>query len=130
MPALGSPDCPDWLDKYAQSAWDQIAPQLETLGVLTKIDGHALALLCQTWAKWQRAEEMIQKHGEVYPIKTDAGEVKYLQQSPYVAIARSSGEQLTRLFREFGLTPSSRTRIQVDMATDAKTDKDKRINAG
>ena len=56
---------------------------------------------------------MIQKHGEVYPIKTDGGEVKYLQQSPYVSIARSAGDQLARMFREFGMTPSARTRIEV-----------------
>ena len=112
-PKAGRPKCPAWLDAYGKAAWKQLVPQLDEMGVLAKIDAQALTLLCQTWAKWRRAEEMIQKHGEVYPIKTDAGEVKYLQQSPYVAIARAAGEQLARMYREFGMTPSARSRIEV-----------------
>ena len=124
-PKAGRPTCPAWLDKYAKAAWKQLVPQLDDMGVLTKIDGQALTLLCQTWGKWRRAEEMIQKHGEVYPIKTDAGEVKYLQQSPYVSIARSASDQLARMFREFGMTPSARTRIEVPERKQ-DTDEDKR----
>tara|TARA_Y100000593_G_scaffold34340_1_gene67365 strand:+ start:1177 stop:1653 length:477 start_codon:yes stop_codon:yes gene_type:complete len=122
-PKAGKPVCPKWLDKNAKAAWRQLVPQLADMGVLTKIDGQALALLCQTWGKWRKAEEMIAKHGEVYPIKNDAGEVKYLQQSPYVSIARSAADQLSRLFREFGMTPSARTRIEVPEQSNKEDDK-------
>lgn len=43
IPEAGTPDTPDWLDEVAQSVWEQIAPQLESMRVLTRIDANALA---------------------------------------------------------------------------------------
>jgi len=112
-PKAGKPVCPKWLDKNAKAAWRQLIPQLADMGVLTKIDGQALALLCQTWGKWKDAELAIRQHGSVVPIYNADGSLKYMQQSPYVSIARSAADQLARMFREFGMTPSARTRIEV-----------------
>jgi phage terminase small subunit len=39
----GRPDCPDWLKDDARAAWDYLVPQLETMGILTRIDGNALS---------------------------------------------------------------------------------------
>ena len=125
MPKAGRPECPDWLDESAQAAWEQLAPQLEDMGVLTVIDGQALTLLCQTWAKWKEAELAIREHGAVSPIYNADGSLKYMQQSPHVSIARSAADQLAKMFREFGMTPSARTRIEVPERKQ-DTDEDKR----
>ena len=95
---------------------------LDEMRVLTKADGLALSLLCKAYANWRRAEELLQRHGDVYPIRDSEGEIKYLQQSPYVAIARNNGHALKGLLEQFGLTPSARTRIRVepDKRTDAQ----------
>ena len=107
----GAPERPDWLTARAAVAWDDLAPMLAEVGVMTLNDGPALALLCETWATWKEATEMIAKHGSVLPTKFSNGEIKGVQTSPYISIARHSGAQLHRLFQEFGLTPSARTRI-------------------
>ena len=39
----GAPNRPDWLDDQAKAAWDEIAPMLQDMGILTRIDGNALA---------------------------------------------------------------------------------------
>ena len=111
-PPPDAPECPDWLDEQAKSAWQQLLPQLQQMGVLSRIDANALARYCQFFARWKKAEQFLAKHGDVYPIKDEQGKVRCLQQVPQVAIAHKLGALLTRLEQEFGMTPSSRTRIQ------------------
>jgi len=111
-PDKGMPDCPPEVQGVAKECWEQIAPMLNDMGVLTKADGMALSLLCETFAHWRRAQDLLTKHGDVYPIKDEAGKVKYLQQTPYVSITRNFGKALKEMLCEFGLTPSARSRIE------------------
>ena len=108
----GLPDAPDWLDDDARAVWDQLVPLLRQMNVLTKIDGHALARYCRLWTRWRKAEDFIDKHGDVYTLRDEAGKPKYVQQFPQVSIAAKLAQQLTRLEQEFGMTPSARSRIQ------------------
>ena len=107
------PRCPSWIDDEAKQAWKQLIPQLETMRVLAKIDGNALARYCQLWARWKKAELFVQQHGDTYPLKDESGRIKCLMPFPQVAIANKLAAQLTRLEQEFGMTPSARTRINV-----------------
>jgi P27 family predicted phage terminase small subunit len=109
----GTPDPPDWLDDDARKAWDELVPMLEGMGVLTRIDGNALARYCRLWVRWRKMETFIQEKGEMYPLRNDDGNVKCFVQWPQVAIANKLAQQLTRLEQEFGMTPSARARIQV-----------------
>lgn len=108
-----APDCPDWLSEDAQKEWQRVAPQLECLGLLTQIDMATLAGYCESWAQYKRAIQFIYEYGEVYPLKTDAGEIKYLQQVPQVGIANKALANIRALAAEFGMTPSARGRIEV-----------------
>lgn len=110
------PRCPTWLDEEAKLAWKHVVPQLERMGVLTRIDGNALTRYCQLWARWKKAELFVQKHGDVYPLKDESGRTNCLMPFPQVAIANKLAAQLTRLEQEFGMTPSARTRISVPVA--------------
>ena len=109
----GTPRCPGWLDNDAKAAWKHVVPQLVAMGVLTTIDGNALARYCRLWSRWRKMEAFIESKGEMYPLKDDGGRVKCFAQWPQVAIANKLAQQLTRLEQEFGMTPASRTRIQV-----------------
>ena len=114
QPLDGKLSCPDWLDDEAKQAWRQLLPMLDQMGVLSRIDRNALARYCQLWSRWKKAELFIQKHGDTYPLKDERGNIRCLQQFPQVAIAHKLAGQLTRLEQEFGMTPSARTRINVD----------------
>ena len=114
QPTSGAPAKPEDLEPLASAVWDHMVVELSKMRVLTVADGYALEMLCRTWAKWQDAEESLAKHGSVFPIRNPDGSLKYLQQSPYVSIARHVGDQVLKLLREFGLTPSSRTRISTE----------------
>ena len=122
----GVPDCPDWLDDEAKAKWELLVTMLNYMGVLTRIDAEPLGRYCHIWSRWRKAEEFLSKHGDVYPLKDDAGNVKCLQQFPQVAIANKLAQQLTKLEAEFGMTPSARARLQINPAiTRAPNPKDR-----
>lgn len=108
----GKPCCPQWLDTDAKAMWRQLVPQLQTMGVLTRVDSNALARYCRLWSRWRKAEDFIDRHGEMYTLRDEAGKPRYVQQFPQVSIAAKLAQQLTRLEQEFGMTPSARARMQ------------------
>ena len=103
-------DCPDWLLPEAQEEWARLAPSLIAMGVLTEHDKVAFAGYCQAYARWREAEEWMATHTTV--MQTKSG---YLQQVPQVSIAASNLKLMQSLGAEFGLTPSSRSRIFAGM---------------
>ena len=78
------------------------------LGLVTEVDKAALAGYCQAWARWVEAEEQLTRFGAV--IKSPSG---YPIQSPYLPIANKALDQMTRLLVEFGMSPSSRSRVDL-----------------
>ena len=114
QPERGVPDMPEFLEGMSKECWDQLVPLIDGMNVLTLADEVALSMLCKTYANWRRAEALLEKHGDVYPIRDDAGNVKYLQQSPYVSIARNNLLALKGMLEQFGLTPSARSRLRVE----------------
>lgn len=102
-------------DADARAAWDELAPMLHRLGLLTEADRHALIFYCVTFARWQEATRQVQHTGLV--VKRRA--------SPYVALASQLQAQCRALLIEFGLTPVSRTRLHVpkDAGPDQKQER-------
>ncbi len=113
QPEKNAPRRPVWLSADAKRAWKRLVPQLKRMRLLTAADGDALVAYCQTWSRWKRAEEFLEKHGDVYPIRDEVGRVRCMQQFPQVAISRNLAQLLKAYQQEFGLTPSARTRIEV-----------------
>jgi P27 family predicted phage terminase small subunit len=103
------PTCPRELSPTAKKEWRRIAPELARLGLLARIDRAALAMYCDHYGRWLEAIAALQRYGVV--IKSPSG---FLMQSPYVAIANKSGEQVRLLLSEFGMSPSSRTRVHAE----------------
>ena len=113
-PKKKAPRCPTWLEPEAKKEWKRLAKQMELLGILTEMDMTAFAGYCQSYARWKEAEEFISKHGTI--VKTPSG---YWQQVPQVSIAQTNLKLMLRFSEEFGLTPSSRSRIAVAEVTEA-----------
>jgi P27 family predicted phage terminase small subunit len=105
-PKVEAPACPPHLDEEARAEWGRIEKELLLLGLLTNLDRAALAAYCQAWSRWVDAETKLQQFGTV--IKAPSG---YPIQSPYVTIANQAAKQMREFLVEFGLTPSSRTRV-------------------
>jgi P27 family predicted phage terminase small subunit len=100
------PRCPAHLGLEAKREWRRTSRELAGFGLLTRIDRAALALYCEAWGRWVEAEEALRKYGVM--IKAPSG---FPMQSPYLAIANKAMEQIRALLTEFGMSPSSRTRV-------------------
>jgi len=86
--ADGVPDPPPWIAYEAgMDLWDELAPLLFAQKVLSTVDIHALGHLCQL-------------HGKIVD-----------DYSRRLAPTAAELSQLRMYFSEFGLTPSSRTRV-------------------
>jgi P27 family predicted phage terminase small subunit len=108
-PEAGSIACPAWLDQDAKAFWKSVAPRLKKLGLLTEIDTEALAVTATAWSIWRKAVKVAAtKKGMVE--STIAGGNK---KSPEVAIAAEFFKILKSYAAEFGMTPASRTRLQI-----------------
>lgn len=90
----------------AAAHWRRLVPLLTGARVMTELDTDALRLLCDACMRYDEANAQLHKYGMV--IKAPSG---FPIQSPYLAIANKAHEQICKLLVEFGLSPSSRTRV-------------------
>lgn len=60
-PDVEIPGCPPHLLKEAKKEWRRIGPELEKLGLISKLDRTALALYCQAWAWLVWHERLLQR---------------------------------------------------------------------
>jgi len=102
------PECPEVLDSFGRAEWDRILPELDSLGVLARVDGAALMLYCSAYSQWVRAEVEVEFHGML--IETGSAGLKA---NPAVAMAHQARAQMISLLAEFGCTPASRPRLRV-----------------
>ena len=118
-PEVVAPDCPGHLLAEARGEWDRIMPFLLRYRLVTEIDTAALALYCQAYGRWQEAErriaEMREKGGDGLLVKAPSG---YPIQNPYLAIANRAMEDCHKYLQQFGLSPSARTRVTVNLQGD------------
>lgn len=105
-PPANLPTPPPHLTDAAKAEWKRKGNELLKLGLITAIDTSAFAVYCQAYARWAEAEEKLKQASAIIP--TPSG---FLQQSPYLAIANKAQEQMMKALIEFGMTPSSRTRV-------------------
>lgn len=110
-PQKKMPQCPPHLQGEARKEWRRMGKKLLELGLMTEIDRTALALYCQAWERWVEAEAEVKKLGAI--VKSPNG---FPIQNPYLAVANRAMVDLRKMLTEFGMTPSSRSRVQVDQA--------------
>lgn len=111
QPEVAIPECPSHLDELAREEWDRVTQELHTLGVLALVDRSSLAGYCVAWSRWVQAETKLQDEGYVLQ-----GQGGGYYQNPMLAVANKAMEQLYKFASEFGMTPSSRTRIKANPA--------------
>ncbi len=102
------PVCPPHLQGEARKEWSRVGRKLLAFGLVTEVDRSALAIYCQAWARWVEAEGQLARYGTV--VKSPNG---YPMQSPYLAIANKAMDQMAKILVEFGMSPSSRSRVSV-----------------
>jgi P27 family predicted phage terminase small subunit len=132
------PTVPPHLSDEAKVEWGRVANELHELGMLSRLYRAQLAAYCQAYGDWVEAEEKLAKFGKVImsPKKTttrkmpDGTEVTessggYPMPSPYLSIRNKALIMMHRFATEFGLSPSSISRIGADATPTNSREKSK-----
>lgn len=107
QPSPGVPERPEWLDDDAKEMWDLVVGELEPTGVLCRVDGPALAILCESLVHHRQAAERVDREGTL--VLGRQGLVKH----PAMQVARDQALVARAFMQEFGMTPSARSQIRV-----------------
>ena len=119
----GTTTAPNHLDLVAKTEWRRLAPRLTVHFMLTPADRAAFAAYCSAYSRYVQAERFLAspKAGGSLVFKTDGGALKPW---PQVGIAERAAQQMHRFLTEFGLTPSSRSRLNITTPTSPSSDED------
>lgn len=105
VPTVEIPDMPDFLTGEAEIEWKRLTPLLAAKRCLTKWDMPMLAAYCYEWGEYV----------EICKLQI-SGEVEEDQKMPSATARTKVLKNFSEIAREFGLTPSSRTRLSVSEA--------------
>ena len=108
-PEVEIPEPPPHLLPAALDEWARLAPELERYGLISKLDRAALAVYCQSYARWKHAEEKLRELGDAGLVETTL--TGYRQIGPWLQISNRAVETMQKLLTEFGMSPSARTRV-------------------
>lgn len=134
----GEPEAPDdmpvaldLLSDDERAVFDATVAKVHALGIASSADDATINRYAWYTVQWWKCAEFIRRHGTVYTTKNDDGSIKYVGQLPQVSQVNKFGEQLLKIEREFGLTPSARTRINANQDKEDEDDLSRllRINA-
>jgi P27 family predicted phage terminase small subunit len=99
------PTKPEYMSSAASAMWDQIVEELQRLQVTKPLDGAALEMACETYARWQAARDMRVSSGLL--ARNSQGEVT----APWVGIEERASKEFRAWCSEFGLTPAAESKI-------------------
>ena len=108
-----APTPPTWLRGEALAEWKRLTPELDRMGLLSKLDRGVLSVYCSAWSVFVSVAGVLQAQEPVpdptHPDRPTAG----LRKDPRWQIYREAGALVRALGRELGLTPSARGTMTV-----------------
>lgn len=127
-PKVEIPTAPNHLLPEAKKEWRRISKELKLLGLVSKLDRAALAAYCQAWGRWVQAEKKLKELDEKGLVETTPS--GYKQMGVWLQISNRALDQMKSFMAEFGMSPSSRSRVtaspQLDMFPDGDSDGEKK----
>ena len=118
QPDKVAPEMPKGMAKAAQREYKRMVPKLLKLGLLSEIDGKALASYCDAVAIIEAARRELKEHGQYYVShyadkdgNLVVGEIKT---NPAVNDLLKATAMKKSFEIEFGLTPASRAKLKVE----------------
>ncbi len=110
----GMPIKPQWLGEIASRVWDERINELSAVpGLLSPVDGPALATYCHAWQRFHDAQTEIESNGAITCMSEKGGEYMH----PAVAIQHKAMELIAKIGAKFGMTPSDRAGLKATVET-------------
>lgn len=112
----GIPAPPEHLSPEVKLVWQKLSIQLASMNVLSTVDAMAFELLCQQYVEYRIAVANVEEYGHVIDVD---GRPK---RNPFDIVKERLTCALQKSLSEFGLTPSSRSRMEALPSQDAGSD--------
>jgi P27 family predicted phage terminase small subunit len=138
---LDPPD--DLTDERARKEWSRVAGVLHKAGLLRNPDESAFRTYCESYSEWRAAGDEVRKKGMFVRIngwkKRSVDErgkpVVEIHEgetitNPAMKMKLAIADQMRRFMQEFGMTPASRSRIDLGLPKQPAEDKPKSGFAG
>jgi P27 family predicted phage terminase small subunit len=106
----GVPACPQWVTGYAEQFWHRTTDALASMGIASPVDASSLEEACKLYALIREADDAIAREGAYQKSITQHGE-EIIRPHPGLRVRLDADTKLRHWLVEFGLTPSSRSRI-------------------
>jgi P27 family predicted phage terminase small subunit len=106
-PAVPNP--PSWLSREAKAEWKRITPELDELGLLSKMDRAVLAMYCTWWSKFCELERHLRGLGVTVEGRRAGESVK----PPAWSMWKDASDRVHQLAKELGITPMVRLRTDL-----------------
>jgi P27 family predicted phage terminase small subunit len=123
---LGAPNPRAAIGEISRDAFEFVAERLTNVGVVSEIDTFALQMFADAWEDYVAAREVIRRDGPTYTTTTNTGDTMF-RPRPELAMMNNAWDRLKKIIPEFGMTPSSRAKIDARTRTNTKT-RTKRTN--
>jgi len=104
------PDMPAWLPDKAKTCWKELGQLLLGMRVITIADRKCLELLCDAYSEYRDCRKFITDNGYTYKTVTASGDEMH-RPYPQVAMVQNAWKRVLDGLREFGLSPSSRSKV-------------------
>jgi len=111
------PPCPDSVTGPGVELWQKLARRLVELKLLTDLDLEALEILCDAWRRYQELAPFTT--AETMFVITDRG---YVVEHPAVRLRQSAINTMSKIWRQFGLTPLTRESLDIDLSSEDDDD--------
>lgn len=115
--SVGKTHPPKWLKRSASATkiWNELAPLLLRLNLLTDLDAQPFARYCRYVAEWIIADQSVRKEGTWFNTKGTNGEETKKRHPAWQAM-----QDIEKMLREmeatFGMRPDARYKIMRDQA--------------
>ena len=115
---------PAWLDPKSAEVWAEIAPKLRAARVLTEIDVPMLGMACVSLAQYRQSQRRLGDDlvigGETVPDDASPDGERYVAPhiNPWMVVQSMSFKQAMAVLREFGMSPSARSRVAINPQDD------------
>jgi len=109
LEASGIPTAPSI--QSADDTFEWLVKKLDNLGVVAEVDAMALQMLADAWEDYQSARAVVKEQGPTYATTTAQGDMMW-RPRPEVLMMNQSWAKVEKMMVQFGLTASSRTKIE------------------
>jgi P27 family predicted phage terminase small subunit len=115
LPSPGTPEDPKRLEEQELEVFRDMIDKLRDLGVLSIVDGTVIERYAHITVRYWNIANFLKENGEFVEVEsTRKGGQSSFTLRPQVAVLDKLASQLLAIEKEFGLTPCSRPKINLE----------------